>query len=314
MNAEDDSEESDEDTNQEIIAYLLSRLEATTHSNIITPKNEDDARGIWTAAKTHFASSQSANRARVFNNFLYLPFNEQQIHRFVTTVKIHLNKLMEVGIELPTDILAYLVLFKFPPSLKSIQSQIMHGVHSITANYVLNHLIKHKNETWATKEESKADISLLNVNILRCTNGVHSETVRNHFQEQCWAEFPHLRPSHQKRKENRKNERERKDYAHFFSFFGGTDFAGPLNRSSIILDSGCSVHLLNSKSLFRVLEEEDGSESIKTGKPGAGLKILGKGIALIKLGQVNLELKDAYYVPEATINLFSFGKLPNLCR
>lgn len=134
------------------------------------------------------------------------------------------------------------------------------------------------------------------------------------FKSSAGPNFPISDPRIKKRKENRKNERERKDYAHFFSFFGGTDFAGPLNRSSIILDSGCSVHLLNSKSLFRVLEEEDGSESIKTGKPGAGLKILGKGIALIKLGQVNLELKDAYYVPEATINLFSFGKLPNLCR
>lgn len=227
MNAEDDSEESDEDTNQEIIAYLLSRLEATTHSNIITPKNEDDARGIWTAAKTHFASSQSANRARVFNNFLYLPFNEQQIHRFVTTVKIHLNKLMEVGIELPTDILAYLVLFKFPPSLKSIQSQIMHGVHSITANYVLNHLIQHKNETWATKEESKADISLLNVNILRCTNGVHSETVRNHFQEQCWAEFPHLRPSHQKKERKQKERKRKKRLRTLFLVFRWNRFCWP---------------------------------------------------------------------------------------
>lgn len=163
MNQEDETVELDKDLNQEITAYLLSRLEAATHSNIITSENKNSACGIWTAAKTHFALSQSANRARVFNNFLYLSFNKQRIKKFVTTVRVHLNKLSEVGIELPLDILAYLVLFKFPPSLKPMQSQIMHGSQTITVDYVLNHVIQHKNEVRATKEDSKTDLSLVNI-------------------------------------------------------------------------------------------------------------------------------------------------------
>lgn len=61
MNLEDETVELDDDLNQEITVYLLSRLEAATHSNIVTSENENSARGIWIAAKTHFASSQSAN-------------------------------------------------------------------------------------------------------------------------------------------------------------------------------------------------------------------------------------------------------------
>lgn len=63
MNQEDETVELDKDLNQEITAYLLSRLEAATHSNIITSENKNSACGIWTAAKMHFALSQSANQA-----------------------------------------------------------------------------------------------------------------------------------------------------------------------------------------------------------------------------------------------------------
>lgn len=305
MNQEDETEELDEDLNQEITAYLLSRLEAATHSNIITSDNKNNARGIWIAAKTHFASYQSANQARVFNNFLYLSFNEQQIEKFVTTVRIHLNKLSEVGIKLPSDILAYLVLFKFPSSLKTMQSQIMHGSQVITVDYVLNHLIQHKNKVRATKEESKTDLSLVNISYPRCTNGIHNKRVKNHKREQCWAEFPHLRPVNQKGK---KVEKKEDNLAQFFTFFCGANTVSSLNKSSFILDSGCSVHLLNSRQHFSQLTTLDGSEHIKTGKPGAGLKILGRGTAFLKFGEINLKLTDAYYVPEATLNLLSFGK------
>lgn len=43
--------------------YLMSKLDPSTHTNIITHENKDSSKLIWLAAKNHFASSQAANRA-----------------------------------------------------------------------------------------------------------------------------------------------------------------------------------------------------------------------------------------------------------
>lgn len=127
----------------EMAGYLMSKLDPSTHTNIITQENEDSSKLFWLAAKNHFASSQAANRAKMFFNFLYLGFNQNDIDGFVTAVKQHLSKLEEVGIDLPSDILSYLILFKLPDSLKSIQSQIMHSGIDLSVNLVLNHLVQH---------------------------------------------------------------------------------------------------------------------------------------------------------------------------
>lgn len=189
------------------------------------------------------------------------------MEKFVPTVRVHLNKLLEVGIELPSDILAYLVLFKFPPSLKSMQSQIMHGVGTITVEYVLNHLTQHKNEIKATKEEatSKSEISLYNRDYPRCTNCVHNDKVRNHKREECWSEFPHLRPANPKTK--RPGKKTEEEVAHFFSLFCGSTHSDSLGPNSFVLDSGCSVHLLNDRQYFSDISTDECTDKIKTGKP-----------------------------------------------
>lgn len=60
----------------------------------------------------------------------------------------------DVGIELPKDILAYLLLFKFPPVLENLKQQIMHVEKSLMVNVVFNHLIQYNNKRMA---QSKTD-------------------------------------------------------------------------------------------------------------------------------------------------------------
>lgn len=106
--------------NKEMAGYLMSKLDPGTHTNIITPETEDSSKLIWLAAKDYFASSQAANQARMFFNFLYLGFDLSNIDGLVTSVKAHFGKLDKVGIVLPNDILSYLILFKLPDSLKAM--------------------------------------------------------------------------------------------------------------------------------------------------------------------------------------------------
>lgn len=65
-----------------------------------------------------------------------------------------------VGIELPKDILAYLVLFKFPPSLENLKQKIMHVEKLITIDVVYNHLIQYDNKQKAQQKAPKTTSTL----------------------------------------------------------------------------------------------------------------------------------------------------------
>ncbi|KNZ57034.1 hypothetical protein VP01_2258g1 [Puccinia sorghi] len=54
-------------------------MDLVTHNNVVTAENRDSAKALWNSIKQRFTSSQSSNRARVFNNFLYLVFQEDNI-------------------------------------------------------------------------------------------------------------------------------------------------------------------------------------------------------------------------------------------
>ncbi|KNZ61861.1 hypothetical protein VP01_13494g1, partial [Puccinia sorghi] len=64
-------------------------------------------------------------------------------------------------IDLPQDILAYLVLFNFPASLKPLKRQIMHSDKDLKVEFVCNHLTQFNNEAKAeTRETAPTEAAL----------------------------------------------------------------------------------------------------------------------------------------------------------
>lgn len=110
----------------EICVILLSQIDSITHNNVVNPSNISSAKLLWLNIKEQFTSSQTANQAWIFNKFLYQQFKPDAINSFITDTKISMKKMLDVGIDLPNDILSYLILFKFPSSLHSLWQQIMH--------------------------------------------------------------------------------------------------------------------------------------------------------------------------------------------
>lgn len=127
---------------REIRAIILSKLDSTTHSNVINSSNISSSKLLCAEITRRFASSKTANQARVFNQFLHSPFNNQAVDGFVTKMRKAINRMTNVGIKLPKDILAYLILFKFPPPLENLKQQIMHVERLVTVDVVFNHLIQ----------------------------------------------------------------------------------------------------------------------------------------------------------------------------
>lgn len=115
------------DNTELVCMLLLSKMDSMKHNNVVMTNNQDLAQKIWLSIKEKFASSQSSNWAQMFNDFLYFKFQEDLIESFITEIKVAIKKLVDVGIEMPQDILAYLVLFKLPNSLQTLKRQIMHS-------------------------------------------------------------------------------------------------------------------------------------------------------------------------------------------
>ena len=63
-------------------------MDSVTHNNIVTAENQGSAKLLWKAITDQFASSQASNRARMFNEFLYVRFKEDAIEAFVTDIKV----------------------------------------------------------------------------------------------------------------------------------------------------------------------------------------------------------------------------------
>lgn len=182
-----------------LTSIIISKLSPSVHSNIITPENEENAKAIWQALLKHFISSKPANRARVFKSFSSIVFDESNIQLFITEVKSGLTRLLEIGINLPTDILAYMILDKLPstPAMQSIHRSITHSAveSEITPDAVLDHLRIHLNKQRMSEKNDagSSSLSLFTDASQKCKPRKHN-TLANHPKHRCWMLYPHLRP------------------------------------------------------------------------------------------------------------------------
>ncbi|KNZ60797.1 hypothetical protein VP01_149g6 [Puccinia sorghi] len=175
---------------------LTSKLESSIHANVITHENEKSSKMIWKSICDYFASSQAANRARVFNSVLHIQFNPNEVQEFITQVKTSISRLHEVGIDLPKDIIAYLILHKLPPSMSNISQQITHSEKEITSELVLDHLRLFMNDQQflaSTSSSKSVPTSLLTEESRKCKKGWHNPNAA-HPKATCWFLYPHLRP------------------------------------------------------------------------------------------------------------------------
>lgn len=276
---------------------LTSKLESSIHANVITHDNEKSAKKIWSSILDYFASSQASNRARVFNAVLHIQFDPNDVLGFITQVKAALSRLHEVGIDLPKDIIAYLILHKLPSTMSNISQQITHSDKQISADLVLDHLRLFANDQQIlanTGGSSKtASVSLLTDDSKKCKKGWHNPRATGHTLPNCWFLYPHLRPG----QEGEKGKRGESSVSSFHS---------SLSKSSanFILDSGSSSHMVSDANLFVSLDNsEQGVVRTSSGKDSLEIK----GIGTVKLAhkQGDLFLNRVLYVPNLVVNLLS---------
>lgn len=114
--------------------------------------------------------------------------------------------MQEIGILLPQDVLAYMVLRKLPHSFKVIKQQVTHSKVSseITPDAVLDHLRINLNEQrFNSSAENGGSLSgpvtaLFTDPLGKCKTKKHN-TLANHPEHKCWMLYTHLRPKNNSR-------------------------------------------------------------------------------------------------------------------
>lgn len=167
------------------------------------------AKLLWKAIIEKYASSQASNRARIFNDFFYIRFKPDKIEEFITRIKVCLKKMLEVGITLPNNLLAYLILFKFPKNMKDFKRKIMHTDKELLVKYVLNHLTQLNKKSKAQGSQdipnNQSGIALMNTKSLasnthngerqRCMEGWQNpKQDKLHTANNYWHLHPELAP------------------------------------------------------------------------------------------------------------------------
>ncbi|KAI9622524.1 hypothetical protein H4Q26_018016 [Puccinia striiformis f. sp. tritici PST-130] len=97
-----------------IRGMILTKLDALTVSTVVNHENNDDVLKIWASIIHEFASTDEANKRRIWASFSYMQFNESDIPGFIIQIKLFLEKMHEVGKVVNTEIVAFEIVKKFP--------------------------------------------------------------------------------------------------------------------------------------------------------------------------------------------------------
>jgi hypothetical protein len=176
---------------------LTSKLDPSIHSNVINHENQYNAIKIWKSIVHHFASTQAANRARVWNQFSSLPFDNTNVAVFITQIKSSIEKMHEVGINIDTDVVGYEILKKLPKTveLNGLSTAITHSGLNMTPDLVLDHLRVYDNnqKIGSSNQPVSTQVALFTDASGKCKRGAHN-TMAAHPQTKCYMLYPHLRP------------------------------------------------------------------------------------------------------------------------
>ncbi|KNZ55237.1 hypothetical protein VP01_2730g1 [Puccinia sorghi] len=292
----------DDSDNTILCAIILAKLSATTHNNMVTFLNKDDALALWKDIIKRFVSTEPSNRARVYNQFASISFDSSNIEKFITEVRSTIVKMEDVGIKMDKDILTYDLLKRLPSILENIKQSITHSKNGedIHPNALLDHLEIHLNELKVSSVSKVEVTSMFTKEDPQCIPGKHNPYSESHTKDRCWFEKPHLRPKYPYKSGNN-YEKNGNNVSRFSTF----SFNHP---SVFILDSGSTSHMVSDQNFFITLDETERG-MINTSCGPNTLAIEGKGSISMLFSNQLVVLHDVLLVPKITVNLLSLHRL-----
>lgn len=130
-----------------IIGFKLSNQ---IRELLITDLNRRNPILLWRDIKAHFASTKEINRGRVFSKLFSLSCSGADLSEFISSAKKTLNKLLAIGVQTDSEMIAHFLLHLIPPSFETFKDMVIHTAEvtdkALSVNAVINLLQQHMND------------------------------------------------------------------------------------------------------------------------------------------------------------------------
>ncbi|MBW0535864.1 hypothetical protein O181_075579 [Austropuccinia psidii MF-1] len=301
----------------EAITLITSRINQRVFLEVVKPETSDKANLPWSCINEHYASKRNMNKGRVWMNWQKLNYNSN-LQSYIDSTRRFLLDLQSVSVQLPPEILSYIILGKLgnDPSLSQVIEMITLNDSLIEKpDQVLLRLQEYANLQCAKSiEKPSSSVSALVASSEHqykithyCSNGLHNPKCTTHRKEDCYAENPHLRPS---KRSNKRKIRESPAAAHLVTARAliTSTVSQSNSYNQIVIDCGATHHMFYSKDVFCSFSEV-AKFSIATGDSSSKLLAEGIGSVTVMVGPQRLTLTDCLYVPKLNCNLVSLMQL-----
>ncbi|MBW0498769.1 hypothetical protein O181_038484 [Austropuccinia psidii MF-1] len=303
--------------NSEAISIISSRVNHQVFIEVVK-KNSRDAQQLWTKLEEQYASKKEINQGRLWMQWLCWTY-DGNLQSYIDNSRMLMMSLETVNINIPAECHSFTLLGKL-----SGEPKIHQFVKVLSLNeeliqqpeLVLERLQEfHGNSKIQSFNHTSTPLALVSESAhpykitYFCTNSKHNPMCTTHTKEACFAENPHLRPTHHVNK--RKTRSYQNQSAHLSTAQALiTREIFDERPGELIIDCGTTQHMFNSRSLFLSFVETP-PMAVSTGYSTSSLFSKGSGTISLLINRKAFILKECLFVPNLNCNLISLMRLCN---
>ncbi|MBW0546428.1 hypothetical protein O181_086143 [Austropuccinia psidii MF-1] len=317
---------------QKAAGVICQSLNTNNRAKFITRENEKNPLELYTAISSYYQSSQSKNQARIFCTLLAVKFNDKELEKFISDIRIQLMNLNSVGIrvgkppsviDISDELLAKIIISKLSEGYDNLKRMIYETRPLETAKVVSKiddyirdsySSIKGSDERQQVKTESAFKVQ----NYPYCSNGIHNPSTK-HSIEDCRQ----LKRNNNQKAQKNKNDKKKANSAStnqettFEENYSSSEeipvvryskaFVTKCNSENLnpYLDTAASSHMVGDRRAFMTYTEK--YMSVETAN-GSQTPVLGHGKVQF-LSHHKVILLHCLHVPDLAETLVSMGKL-----
>jgi hypothetical protein len=192
-----------------VLGILEQYMGMSNYQKFESALTKDDPRAMWLKLESHYQLKETANQAKVCNNFLGLRFKGTDMDQFIADLTGQISNLRAVGLKIGIQVDFHLHKNLFCEAiLDKIPSDLVHTREVLIQNLPLTidkltKLLENRRQDnttiWIKSKDSamKATQSLAKP---KCLNGRHNPAVTSHLESQCFKLYTEQREHMERRR------------------------------------------------------------------------------------------------------------------
>ncbi|MBW0511643.1 hypothetical protein O181_051358 [Austropuccinia psidii MF-1] len=274
----------------EAITLITSQINQQVFLEVVKPETSNKANLLWSCINKHYALKRNMNKGRVWMNWQKLNYNNN-LQSYINSTRKFLLDLQSVSIQLPPEILSYIILGKL-----GNESSLSQLIKKITSN---DSLIEKPDQVLLWLQEYANLQSAKSIE--KPSSSVSAVVASSEHQYKI---------THYCSNGNKRKIRESPAAAHLVTaralITSTVSQSNPSNQ--IVIDCGAMHHMFYSKNVFSSFSNV-AKFSIATRDSSSNLLAEGMGSVIVMIGSKRLTLTDCLYVPKLNCNLVSLMQL-----